>query len=718
MNVIPTSFELSNSTDAVTKTPLLNEGTVDSKRDEILEYFHKTYSLYESIFECLVDDDAFYARANTLRHPLIFYYGHTAVFFINKLNVAKLINERVDPHLESTLAIGVDEMSWDDLNDAHYDWPTPAKVKAYRDKTREIVDTFIRTYDFTLPITFDDPMWIIMMGIEHERIHLETSAVLIRELPLDRVKPHKIWSNICTETGVAPMNELIEVPGGKVAYGKDKSNPLYGWDNEFGHAEAVIETFKASKYLVSNTEFLEFVKDNGYQTRSNWDDEGWHWVQYARAEHPVYWTQDGNDYKYRSMLEEIDMPWNWPADLNYLEAKAFCNWKSAKTGKHIRMPTEAEWYHMRAQTTDTDQPYWTKAPGNINLEYEMSPCPVDRHEFRGGFFDIIGNIWQWTETPIDGLEGYNVHPIYDDFSSPTFDGKHNIFKGGCWISTGNYSIKDSRYAFRRHFFQYSGLRYIEGKEIETPIMNIYETDEQISQYIEFHYGEEYYGVKNFPVACIQALLPHTKGMTTERALDLGCATGRSSFELAKAFDHVDALDFSARFVEVPSNLQKTGSQRYVIKTQGDLVDFKEVKLANFETYEAIKNKISFMQGDACNLTDKYTDYDLVFAGNLIDRLYKPTDFLTSIKDRVRKGGLLVITSPYTWLEEFTPKENWLGGYKAQTGESYTTLEALTDNLSPEFDLVGDPQDIPFVIRETARKFQHSVAEMSVWRKVD
>ena len=204
MNVIPTSSELSNSTSVVTKTPLLNEGTVESKREEILEYFHKTFSLYESIFDCLVDDDAYYARANMLRHPLIFYYGHTAVFYINKLNVAKLINERIDPHLESTLAIGVDEMSWDDLNEAHYDWPTPAKVKAYRDKTRDIVDSFIRTYDFTLPITFDDPMWIIIMGIEHERIHLETSAVLVRELPLDKVKPHKIWSNICTQTGAAP----------------------------------------------------------------------------------------------------------------------------------------------------------------------------------------------------------------------------------------------------------------------------------------------------------------------------------------------------------------------------------------------------------------------------------------------------------------------------------------------------------------------------------
>ena len=125
-----------------------------------------------------------------------------------------------------------------------------------------------------------------------------------------------------------------------------------------------------------------------------------------------------------------------------------------------------------------------------------------------------------------------------------------------------------------------------------------------------------------------------------------------------------------------------------------------------------------MQGDACTLTEKYTDYDLVFAGNLIDRLYKPTDFLTSIKKRIRQGGLLVITSPYTWLEDFTPRKNWLGGYKAQTGENYTTLEGLKENLSPEFDLVGDPQDIPFVIRETARKFQHSVAEMSVWRKMD
>jgi len=41
------------------------------------------------------------------------------------------------------------------------------------------------------------------------------------------------------------------------------------------------------------------------------------------------------------------MPWDWPVEVNFLEAKAFCNWKAHRTGRHIRMPTEAEWKKMR-----------------------------------------------------------------------------------------------------------------------------------------------------------------------------------------------------------------------------------------------------------------------------------------------------------------------------------------------------------------------------------
>ena len=700
----------------ITKTIRLDVGDPEELRQEVLDYFHKTFSLYESLFECLNGDAAFVARANTLRHPLIFYYGHTSVFFINKLNVANLIDERVDAHIESMLAIGVDEMSWDDLNEAHYDWPSVEQVKAYRDKTRDIVDQFIRSCDVKVPVTWDDPLWIAMMGIEHERIHLETSSVLIRELPIDMVKPHPFWGQICDARGQAPENELIAVKGRQISLGKGDDNAFYGWDNEYGRHCEDVEDFKASKYLVSNGEFLKFIHAGGYEAREYWSEEGWNWVQYRQAEHPVFWSKDGDHYRYRTMLSEIDMPWNWPVAICYLEAKAFCVWKSQETGKHIRMPTEAEWTVLR-DMEPSDQPDWSHAPGNINLEYEMSSCPVDRHEFTGGFYDVIGNVWQWTETPIDGYDGFKVHEIYDDFSTPTFDGKHNIFKGGCWISTGNYALKDARYAFRRHFYQHSGLRYVEAEPIKDAALNIYETDRMVSEYIEFHYGTPRFGVPNFPVACIDAIRDVFDG-GKERALDLGCATGRASFELAKDFAHVDAIDFSARLIEAPISLQERGSQRYVVHDEGNLVSYRDVKLNDFDEYEAVKDRINFMQGDACNLPQKFDDYDLVFAGNLIDRLYDPKEFLTLIKKRIRVGGMLVLTSPYTWMEEFTPKEKWLGGFKADTGESYSTLEGIEDAMSPEFEMVDAPRDIAFIIRETARKHQHTIAQMSFWRKVE
>jgi len=170
-------------------------------------------------------------------------------------------------------------------------------------------------------------------------------------------------------------------------------------------------------------------------------------------------------------------------------------------------------------------------------------------------------------------------------------------------------------------------------------------------------------------------------------------------------------------IEAPSNLQNTGRQRYVCTDEGELNLFKEVNLSDFDGYDAVKEKIAFMQGDACNLVDKYDNYDLVFAGNLIDRLYDPEKFLSLIKDRINPGGLLVLASNYTWSEEYTPRDKWLGGFKAPTGENFTTLEGIKQVLNPEFKMIADPVDIPFVFRETSRKFQYDVSELTVWEKV-
>ena len=124
------------------RVPRLDTGTPEEKRAEIRRYFHAHLRrLRAALRRSCPATRPYYRRADPLRHPLIFYFGHTATFFVNKLVLAKLLAERVDPRFESMFAVGVDEMSWDDLDEAHYDWPTVAEVRAYRRRVRETWST-------------------------------------------------------------------------------------------------------------------------------------------------------------------------------------------------------------------------------------------------------------------------------------------------------------------------------------------------------------------------------------------------------------------------------------------------------------------------------------------------------------------------------------------------------------------------------------------------
>lgn len=696
-----------------TRTLVLSEGDPEVKREEIRRYYHATCDIEESLMEQLAYDETFYLRADELRHPLIFYYGHTAVFYINKLIIAGLIDRRINPTFESMFAVGVDEMSWDDLDMSHYDWPAVAEVETYRDTVRQTVDELIRTLPLEMPIDWDNPWWVFLMGIEHARIHLETSSVLIRQLPVEHVRPHPLWQP-CRQHGPAPENQLITVPGSTVVMGKPKDHPLYGWDNEFGHYEEKVPSFEAGKHLVTNGEFLAFVDDpDGYLNQRWWTEEGWAWRGYEEAEHPRFWIKDGATWRLRLVAEEVDMPWDWPVEVNYLEAKAFCNWKAHHTGQPVRMPTEVEWTRLRDHTLTTDQPYWDEAPGNINLEHYASSCPVTEFAF-DEFTDVIGNAWQWTETAITGFPGFDIHPYYDDFSTPTFDTRHNLMKGGSWISTGNEATRDSRYAFRRHFYQHAGFRYvITDRPVQEPA-DVYESDPAVAQYCEGHYGDEYFGVPNFPKRLAELCIEAMDERPRHKALDLGCAVGRSTFELARAFDEVTGLDFSARFIRLGVELRERGAVRWVRTLEGHLESFREATLEELDL-EGLEEKVNFQQADACNLKPIYTGYNLVLAANLIDRLYDPRKFLSMIHQRIVPGGLLVISSPYTWSTEFTEKDLWLGGLRVD-GEPKRGLEGLHDVLDEHFTRVGTPLDVPFVLRETARKFQHTISEVTVWER--
>ena len=691
---------------------VINSNNASGTREQIRAYFHQTADLYESIFQALNSDEAYYVKPILLRHPLIFYYGHTNTFLINKLILAGLISKRVNPQFESMFAVGVDEMGWDDVNEKNYHWPTPAEVKAYRASVRLVVDQLISTLPLNLPIDWESQWWPILMGIEHERIHLETSSVLIRQHDLQFVQHSADWAPCQAFDAIAPLNSLINIPAMETQL--SKSTDYYGWDNEYGQFKTHCPAFQAAKYLTSNAEFLAFVEAGGYDDAQYWQEEGLAWKQYTQVKHPTFWLKHGDSWRLRLMTEEVDMPWSWPVEVNYHEAKAFCNWQSNQTGKQVRMPTEHEWHSIYDHANLSDEKVASSNNANLFLDHFASSCPVNQFA-HGDLYDVVGNVWQWTETPIFPFDGFKVHPLYDDFTTPTFDGRHNVIKGGSWISTGNEAIKSARYAFRRHFFQHAGFRYI---VTDTPIENNashYESDKQLSEYAEFHYGDSYYGVPNFPKALSDFAIQHLQNRPTKTALDLGCATGRATFELAKHFDQVTGIDFSARFIGLALKFAQQGVLRYTMVNEGDLVSYQERTLAELQL-DDVAVKVEFWQGDACNLKPQFTNYDFILAANLIDRLYSPRQFLSTIHHRLNIGGLLMITSPYTWLEEHTPREEWIGGYK-KDGENVTTLDGLKEVLGQHFKLLGSPAEIPFVIRETRHKFQHSLSQVTLWERI-
>ena len=247
----------------------------------------------------------------------------------------------------------------------------------------------------------------------------------------------------------------------------------------------------------------------------------------------------------------------------------------------------------------------------------------------------------------------------------------------------------------------------------------YETDRAASEYLLFHYGKadeqmpHGFGPSSaldYPVRCITECLQTETLPTNARALDLGCAVGRSTFELARLCPEVIGIDFSHAFIKRANQLKTDGNCEYAFAEEGGLHQNASAEIDP----KIDRSRTQFLQGDAMQLPDNLGKFHAILMANLIDRLVKPRLCLNQLPDLMEKDGQLIITSPYTWLEEYTPKENWLGGYE-KNGRKIHTLDGLKSCLQDSFDLVGS-KDLPFLIREHSRKYQWSVAQASIWRR--
>ena len=240
---------------------------------------------------------------------------------------------------------------------------------------------------------------------------------------------------------------------------------------------------------------------------------------------------------------------------------------------------------------------------------------------------------------------------------------------------------------------------------------IYESDKILAEYLLFHFGSEHEILtpgRSWPVGMREALdfpvrtAAHFSSGTAQRGLDLGCAVGRSAFEMSRRCEEVVGIDFSHAFIHAAEALR-----------EGEILTYARREEATFTTPLTARlpagvdpARLAFQQGDAMNLPNDLGQFDRVHAANLLCRLPEPGRLLARLPALVKPGGELVLATPCTWLEEFTPPENWpVAG----------TFDWLQTTLAPAFSLVL-VTDEPFLIRETARKFQWTTSLVTVWRR--
>src|SRR5262245_21376668 len=144
--------------------------------------------------------------------------------------------------------------------------------------------------------------------------------------------------------------------------------------------------------------------------------------------------------------------------------------------------------------------------------------------------------------------------------------------------------------------------------------NFYETDRALAEYLLFHYGAQKeilpydFGpadALNFPVRCVTECLDVSRLPPRARALDLGCAVGRSTFELARHCAQVIGIDFSHRFTDVASHLQGQGSFTYAFVEEG----LQTTPAVAVVPTDIDRQSVSFEQGDANELRADLGQFD-------------------------------------------------------------------------------------------------------------
>ena len=332
-----------------------------SSADEILEQFHRSRKHSTDLIVNLNPEDC-QAQSMEDASPAKWHLAHVTWFY--EVMVLKPFEEKF-AYWNPEFAVLFNSY-YNGIGDKHprskrglLTRPSLAEVLEWRTNIEARVNQLIKEK------TSEELLCLIQLGINHEQQHQELLLTDIHHLFSNNSLLPAYFSQSKQLSSEEKSFQWIKGISGLVETGHDGSG--FHFDNEGPQHSTFNQPHSIANRLISNSEWLQFIEDGGYQNFQWWLDDGWAWLQAENISTPLYWSKDTQNQFYRFSLQG-----NSPLDLHapvlnisYFEADAFARWAS----QHLpgfagaRLPTEFEWESFADQILNLTMIFLAK-PGN------------------------------------------------------------------------------------------------------------------------------------------------------------------------------------------------------------------------------------------------------------------------------------------------------------------------------------------------------------------
>ena len=315
--------------------------------------------------------------------------------------------------------------------------PTVAEVFAYRSAVDDAVTALLAT-------TPEDQALLarIELGLNHEQQHQELILTDLKyNFAQNPLSP--VYGGHCQSSPAGDMN-FLTFDGGIQNVGSE-ADGTFVFDNELPRHQVLLQPFEFADRLVTNGEYLDFVRDGGYRTSQLWLSEGWARLEADGWAHPMYWQErDGAWFEFRlDGLQPLD-PDLPVVHISAHEAFAYANWSGA------RLPTEFEWELVAQQTPDVDSDDgWVESkrfhPGSATDD--------------DGVRQLRGVAWQWTSSSYGPYPGFKPLPGTLGEYNGKFMSSQLVLRGGsCATPRSHYRDTYRNFFYPPDRWQFSGIR--------------------------------------------------------------------------------------------------------------------------------------------------------------------------------------------------------------------------------------------------------------------